>query len=259
MPEQSMSTLLDAAVNEPGTIAAAYTAFHSYSIGNALLAFAQCKTRDLPVGPIATYARWQTLGRHVKKGEKALALCMPVTMKAKTGTPDEATFTRFVYRNNWFVLAQTEGADLPPATVPHWDKSHALATLDIAEIPFDLADGNILGYARQREVAISPVNPHPYKTLFHEMAHILLGHTAEAAQTDDARTPRTLRECEAEAVALLCAESLGLPGAAESRGYIQHWHGQGNPIPEPSAQKIMKVAGQILKAGQINAADDASV
>lgn len=156
MPEQSMSTLLDAAVNEPGTIGAAYTAFHNYSIGNALLAFAQCKTRELPVGPIATYARWQALGRHVKKGEKALALCMPVTMKAKTGTPDEATFTRFVYRNNWFVLAQTEGADLPPATMPNWNKAHALATLGIVEIPFDLADGNILGYAKGREVAVSP-------------------------------------------------------------------------------------------------------
>ena len=54
-------------------------------------------------------------------------------------------------------------------------------------------------------------------------------------------TPRNLRECEAEAVALLCCAALGLPGVEFCRGYIQGWWGQGNPIPERSAQKILKV------------------
>ena len=40
------------------------------------------------------------------------------------------------------------------------------------------------------------------------------------------------------------------PGAAEARGYIQSWWGTGNEIPERSAQKILKVADQILKAGE---------
>ena len=35
----------------------------------------------------------------------------------------------------------------------------------------------------------------------------------------------------------------------ESRGYIQRWWGQGNPIPEKSAQAVLKVADRILKAG----------
>ena len=43
-------------------------------------------------------------------------------------------------------------------------------------------------------------------------------------------TPRNLRECEAESVALLCCAALGLPGVEFSRGYIQNWWGQGNPI-----------------------------
>ena len=58
-----------------------------------------------------------------------------------------------------------------------------------------------------------------------------------------------VRELEAECVALLCCEALGLPGAEESRGYIQTFWGQGNPVPEKSAQRIMKTADQILKAG----------
>ena len=53
---------------------------------------------------------------------------------------------------------------------------------------------------------------------------------------------------EAEAVALLCCESLGLPGAEYSRGYIQSW-GQGQAFSERSAQRIFHAADQILRAG----------
>ncbi|MGH9449372.1 MAG: hypothetical protein ACRD11_02425, partial [Terriglobia bacterium] len=57
-----------------------------------------------------------------------------------------------------------------------------------------------------------------------------------------------VREVEAEAVALLCYESLGLLGADFSRGYIQSW-GKGQEISERSAQRIFHAADQILKAG----------
>ena len=78
---------------------------------------------------------------------------------------------------------------------------------------------------------------------------MLLGHSAEGVQADRDRTPRNLRECEAEAVALICCAALELPGVDECRGYIQSWWGQGQAIPERSAQRILKVADQILKAG----------
>jgi len=54
---------------------------------------------------------------------------------------------------------------------------------------------------------------------------------------------------EAESVALICCESLNLPGAADCRGYIQHWI-EGGTIPELSAQKIFGAADAILKAGR---------
>jgi hypothetical protein len=139
-----------------------------------------------------------------------------------------------------------------------WDKTRALAALDVAEIPFDVIDGNIMGYATGRQVSISPINPRPLKTLFHELAHILLGHTSESPQADSEVTPCSLREAEAESVALLCCEALGLPGTEECRGYIQHWYGQGNPIPERSAQRILRVADQILRAGQSEPNSDES-
>ena len=122
---------------------------------------------------------------------------MPITLKRRQDTNDAdtdsadsspATFTRFVYRSRWFVLAQTEGAELPEPSIPQWDAKQALSTLGVDEIPFDSTDGNVMGYARERSIAINPLNPLPHKTRFHELAHVLLGHTAE----------------EAESVALLC-------------------------------------------------------
>jgi hypothetical protein len=91
----------------------------------------------------------------------------------------------------------------------------------------------------------------PQKTMFHELAHVLLGHTTEGEQNDGELTPRSLRECEAESVALICLAALDLPGIEQCRGYIQAWWGPGNPIPERSAQRILKVSDQILKAGTV--------
>lgn len=252
----SFAALLEAAVTEPGRIHAAYTAFHGYSLGNQILALLQCHDRGLTLGPIASFNRWKELGRFVRKGQKAIELCMPVTVKRtatdeQTGEEtDAAMFTRFIYRRNWFVLAQTDGDDYQPPTVEGWDRTRALAALDIAETPFTMLDGNVQGYASGRAVAVSPVAASPFKTLVHELAHVVLGHTAEGALSDDERTPRNLREVEAESVAMLVCAALEQPGIEYSRGYIQHWL-QAETIPERSAQRIFKAADTILRAGRL--------
>src|SRR4029077_11585985 len=103
--------------------------------------------------------------------------------------------TRFVYRPNWFVLAQTAGQDLEPVAIPDWDQVRALDTLNITEVPFEHMDGNCKGYACQRTIAVSPVAELPFKTRFHEPAHVVLGHTAEAdgGLSDSEFTPRRWR------------------------------------------------------------------
>jgi len=259
----TFAQLLEHAVNEPGTLSNAYRQFHGYSIGNQLLALSQCLARRIQPGPIATFQRWKELGRYVRRGEKAITLCRPVTVK-RTTTADDSTdeiiaATFFVYRPQWFVMAQTEGKPVAEPVTPTWDKDRALSALDIQEIPFDLMDGNCLGFARQRSIAVNPVNSLPHKTRFHELAHVVLGHTSEGTMNDGELTPRDLREVEAECVALICLAALGLPGVEFSRGYIQSWWGQGNPIPEKSAQRILKVADQILKAGTEQSSDDTGV
>jgi antirestriction protein ArdC len=257
------------AINKPGLIMKAYSHFHMYSIGNQLLALVQCQMRGLQPGPINTFPKWQALGRYVKRGERALTLCMPITCKRRGEESDndesngEGTFTTFVYKARWFTLSQTEGDDFPPQVIAEWDAKRALAALDIELIPFDSTDGNIQGFARRRQVAVNPVAQLSHKTLFHELAHVTIGHTLESDFSDAEKTPRNLREVEAEAVALLCCESLGLEGADYCRGYLQNWLYQGlgydtNAIPEKSAQKIFRAADQILRAGRLTVEDEES-
>ena len=257
------SALLVEAVNKPGLIMDAYSAFHNYSIGNQILAIVQCQLRGLEPGPINTFPGWQALGRNVKRGERALTLCMPITRKVRNdetseseGNDEEHTFTSFVYKPRWFAVSQTIGDEFTPPRLPEWDSKRALQTLSIEQIAFTETNGNVQGYARKRQVAINPVAQLPIKTLFHEAAHVMLGHTAEADFTDTERTPKSLREVEAEAVALLCCEALNLEGADYCRGYIQNWlcpaiGYNGDAIPEKSAQKIFHAADQILRAGRL--------
>jgi hypothetical protein len=250
----NFGALLVEAVSKPGLILDAYSQFHNYSLGNQLLALTQCFQRKIELGPINTFPGWHDLGRPVKKGERALTLCMPITCKRKESGDDDGggTFTAFVLKPRWFVLAQTEGQEFVRVSIPEWDADRALKALDIERIAFQQTDGNCQGYARKRQIAINPIAQLPHKTFFHESGHVLLGHTAEADFNDDEHTPRSLREVEGEAVALLCCEALKLEGPEYRRGYIQHWIGRGgnSAIPERSAQKIFKTADQILKAGR---------
>ena len=172
--------LLRDAVQQPGTISQAYSAFHSYSLGNQLLALFQCAARGLRPGPIATFMRWKELGRSVRKGEKALTLCQPRTYAQRTTDDEEdpQLAVIFTYRRGWFVLSQTDGDDYTPAELPC-----------------------------------------------------------------------NLKKIEAESVALLCSEALGLDGAAYARGYVQSWL-QGESIPEASARRIFSAADKILRAGR---------
>jgi hypothetical protein len=156
--------LLVEAVNKPGLIMDAYSAFHNYSIGNQILAIVQCQLRGLQPGPINTFPGWQALGRNVKRGERALIFCMPITRKIRneeTSETDsdsaERTFTSFVYKPRWFVISQTTGEEFTSPQPSEWNPERALKALNIDQIAFTETNGNVQGYAKQRQIAINPV------------------------------------------------------------------------------------------------------
>jgi hypothetical protein len=240
------NTLLAEAVNQPGKMLEAYRAFHTYSISNQILAMLQgcCE-------PINTYKGWQALGRQVKKGAKAIELCMPVTCKREDAeTGEEVGFTRFIFRRNWFGLSMTEGTEYTyNVPVEGWNKAKALAGLGIEQVEFRHINGNCMGYAKEKQIAVSALAPYPHKTTFHELAHVVLCHTTEGEMTDDETLTRSIKEVEAESVAYILLNILGLQGLEYSRGYIQSWLA-GGEVPEKSAQRIFAAANKILKAGR---------
>jgi len=259
MPDKQHATwgeLLRDAVEKPGQMLTAYTAFHNYSLGNGLLALEQCVRRNLQPGPLNTYRGWLERKRQVRKGEIGITLCMPMPCK-RNAHSDEAgeepakppTHNAFRFRAYWFVLAQTEGEETYIAPIPGFDLDTALGRLNITRTPFDEFNGNIQGFARHREIAVSPLAALPHKTTFHEIAHVVLGHTSSEKLVDGEHTPRHLCEVEAESVTLICCETLGLDGAEFCRGYIQHWLKTEKEIPNHNAAHIFAAATSILKAG----------
>src|SRR3984957_18610934 len=138
---------------------------------------------------------------------------MPMPFKRTTHTDatneepvEPQTRYAFRFRAYWFVLTQTEGEEPYVAPIPGFDLDTAVRTLHITRTSFDEINGNIQGFARQREIAINPLAALPHKTTFHEVAHVVLGHTTSEKLVDDELTPRHLCEVEAESVALICCE-----------------------------------------------------
>jgi antirestriction protein ArdC len=255
IPAGLFADLLREAVTRPGILSEAYRAFHAFSLGNQILAASQLIERGMPIAPIASFNTWKAKGRMVRKGQKAIRLFMPVTLKRQdrdeeTGIEQEIRFQTFLLKPHWFSLDQTDGAaytDEPHS--PDWEAGRAMAALSIEETPFEMLDGNCQGYATGNRIAINPLAVLPHKTRFHEIAHIVLGHTAESSMQDDERTPRNLREVEAEGVAYILCSVLDLPGRDESRGYVQNWLA-GETIPDRNARRIFTAADKLIKAGQ---------
>ncbi|MEX5637239.1 ImmA/IrrE family metallo-endopeptidase [Parafrankia sp. FMc2] len=77
------------------------------------------------------------------------------------------------------------------------------------------------------------------KTLAHELAHVLLEHTAAM--------PGHVREVEAESVACVVASVVGLDSGAYSVPYVAGWAGDVAAV-KASAEKVLATADQILTA-----------
>ena len=215
----------------------------------------QCIAKGIEISPLATFNQWNAKDRHVKRGSRAISLCMPITKTYKkinkeTGEEETIKYQDFVYKNQWFALSQTDGKqyDFDAAAI-NWNKDKALQTLNVKEIAFESLSGNCQGYATfENEIAINPLAQLPFKTLFHELAHIVLDHTNKEILADNEDLTRNIIEVEAEATALLCLESLGLEGSDYCRGYIQNWL-KDSQLTDKNAKRVISAADKILKAG----------
>jgi hypothetical protein len=124
--------------------------------------------------------------------------------------------------------------------------------LGIREAYFNSPDGNLQGYSRGLEFAVNPMAVNPSKTTFHELGHIVLGHTLPH-HYEEYQTHRGVMEFQAEATAYLLMNELELMDdetAAHSRGYIRHWLGEEHP-PDQAIRQVFTAADRILRAGRV--------
>ena len=264
----SMGGLLNEVLTKKGMINSCFKQFHNYSFNNLLLAYFQIEQlkkdgHDVTFGPLATYKKWIELGRKVKPAPDGLAgkwgivLCQPISFEKinKDPTADKEFGTFFKYSRKWFAMSQTDEVEgqSKEDEIPNWDAKIAMEKLNIELIDFEHHDGNCMGYATGRKIAINPICKIANMVKFHEIAHIVLGHTVGNVMADNIEKEKTMKEVEAESVAYILASINGESekNLALSRGYIQGWF-SGNKleeIPAKNATNIFNAVETILKAG----------
>jgi antirestriction protein ArdC len=254
---------LTEALNAPGALGNTYTRFYNYSFLNQIRLMMQGMFE-----PVATYNRWQELGRQVRRGSKAKVVLAPVNVSREVkdvngivvlgddGRPRKRPIlVGFRDSRTVFGFSDTDGDELPPVELPGWDADTALVALGVDRVPFDMINGNAQGFSFEddqgRHVAINPTAAYPAKTLLHELAHLMLGHC-----NDGDHTHRGVAEFEAEATAYLVAKELELVDwdAAESRAYIQTWLG-GTEATEDHITRVFAAVNKILTAGRVVVAE----
>jgi hypothetical protein len=232
--------------------------FHNYSFGN-ILAIA----RQRPAATrVAGFGTWKEMGRFVKKGEKGIQILAPMigyrrrrdAAEQEPNTNQDAKPApmligfRAVYV---FDIGQTEGADLPEfdrtitgeVGAPRDRLIAFLAALDI-KLEFNERIAPALGVSYGGKIAILPgqSKAEEFTTLVHETAHELL-HRAERRTF----TTQTIRETEAEAVAFIVGQAVGLEMGKASSDYIQMYAGNAALLAE-SLEVIQRTSAVILAA-----------
>lgn len=250
--------LLVEAIHEPGQLAAAHRYFHTYSLANRWLASSQLRALGLPLMPINTFKGWLNAKRPVEKGQKvSIALIAPVPIREKdveTGEKGDVKFTLFKLRYSWFHMGQTAGEEYKPEDVTRgdWNLSSALDFLEIKERAFEFSSvsDTRLGWAKGKEISVSPLEVHQTYGRLREMARIVLGHT-EVTPGKAVPMEQELRDIEADTTAYLCAATLGISGLDEARQRLQLNLDAGAKlrIPDKCANRAFSAADKLINAG----------
>ncbi len=231
--------------------------FHNYSFGNILEIARQRPDATRVAGLYA----WNQLGRKVIKGQKGIRILAPMigTRKKKdseaNNSKDPAAVNspvlvgfRAVYV---FDVSQTEGAELPAFTERTrgevGEYRERLIDFTIAQgiqLEFKESIAPAMGMSYGGRIVILPGQEpaEEFSTLVHELAHEML-HKAERRTA----TTKTVRETEAEAIAFVVSQTIGLDAGRASADYIHLYHGNAALLTE-SLEVIQRTAALILSA-----------
>ena len=220
--------------------------FHSYSFGNILLIMSQFPGATR----VAGYRAWQKLGRFVKKGQKGIVIIAPMKIKVEDepGANENNTLLRF--RAAYvFDVSQTEGDSLPELGTVLGDPGRFTDRLTefvaSMEIKLDYAAdlGGPDGVSRGGSISVleTLAPAEKFSVITHELAHEMLH------KGGDPRPSKTIRETEAEAVAFVVCQAIGLEGNGAAVDYIQLYKGDAETL-SASLDRIQKTASEIIEA-----------
>jgi N-terminal domain of anti-restriction factor ArdC len=236
------------------TYLTAMAKFRKYSFAN-VLSIVRVRPDATHVAGIRT---WNELGRFVKKGEKGIPILAPVICyrrkklnEAEESEQPQSVLAGFRIVHVWD-YAQTTGADLPqPATVAgevggYLDRLMEFVHRQGIELEYNERIAPALGVSYGGKIALLPgqSKAETLTTLVHEMAHETL-HSIERRTT----TTATVRETEAEAVAFVVGQAIGLEMGTAASDYILTYAGNVALLTE-SLEVIQRTSAVILGAIQ---------
>lgn len=227
--------------------------FNQYSSRNLRLILAQKPDASY----LAPYNTWRKFERHVKRGEKALSVIIPVTyvkkdqqgqpILDKNGRPE--TGMTFRLKPTTFDVSQTEGKEMPKAA----EVKEQLTDLDYANlyralmsiaktndvsVRFEEMAGETKGYYSPAEHQIV-LRSHDMnksqliKTFIHETAHSELHHSNNPQRE---QLTRSNAELQAESVAYVVASYYGIDTSDYSFDYLAGWSKDKETLADLEAQ-----------------------
>lgn len=232
--------------------------FHSYSLNNTLLIAFQNPEATF----VAGFHAWKDMGRTVKKGEKGIMILAPIAKRVKAektegndeerSEKEEKTVTSGVWGFKVvyvFDISQTEGKELPQFAQVKGDPAENLDKLKgIVQgegIPIVYKDqlGGAFGRSLKGSIEIlTGLTPaHEFSVLVHELAHELLHQDPKRREETD----KTIRETEAEAVAFVVCQAIGLDSNSQHADYIKLYRGSVETLTS-SLAAIQATSTQIL-------------
>lgn len=227
--------------------------FNQYSSRNLRLILAQKPDASY----LAPYNTWKKFDRHVKRGEKALSVIIPVTyvkkdqqghpILDKDGKPE--TGLTFRLKPTTFDVSQTEGKAMPKAA----EVKEQLTDLDYANlyralmsiaktnnvsVRFEEMEQSTFGYYNPTENQIvlrsNEMNKSQIiKTFLHETAHSELHHNDNSQQE---QLTKSTAELQAESVAYVVASYYGIDTADYSFDYLAGWSNDKETLADLEAQ-----------------------
>ena len=239
--------------------------FHHYSARNIDLIYAQ----NPQATQVAGFKQWQTaFNRTVKRGAKAIRIAAPIIKKLtpaekkRLDTTDERAIVGYRYLPV-FDVSQTSGEPVLSAKdfvkenlADHQnvtslynafkDYLNQQTDLKVIEVPLETLNG-AKGYFQPstNEIVIGSDesdNALKLKTLYHEYAHSQL-HGLKSAFKD---RPRAYQETQAEAVAYVAMQNIGVDTSNYSLGYVATW-AKDKAVIHSALSEIQQVSNKVIE------------